>query len=255
MARKVESRRIEELEALLALHERTAAFLPVYLYAARIENGSIIPEFYSPVAERITGYAREEFLRDAWFWLKIIYPEDRSTVEEALKDGFNREHEVCEYRIIRKDGHVRWVRDQLCVSFDAAGQATGYYGMVEDITERKAMDAQLEQQRVQLAEALESLRSAQDQIVRNERKMAMVQLAGTLMHEINNPLTVVLGYAQMLTRDGATPPSMLPMLKTIEEMSLRIGDILKQLDSLEDSVVEFGGAHILDLRKKDSGRE
>jgi PAS domain S-box-containing protein len=363
--------KLAELATSLERYERTAAFLPVYLYAARIEDGRIIPEFYSPVVERITGYPREEFLRDPWFWLKLVLPQDRPRIDEALKDDFRREHEISEYRIVRKDGAVRWVRDQLRVSFDEKGEPNGYYGTVEDITERKEMEAQLaaseqryrdlvetaddiiyqqneeglitsinaagerffgfpreqmigqrwsqllargaarmqpsmrmlreqiqqtgmaraivtfpardnkeeailefrlslmrageravglcgvgrditilEQQRAQLADAFLQLESAQAQLVQNERMIAMAQLAGALMHEINNPLSVILGYAQLLPQMGKLPEPVIERLSKIEEMSLRISEIIKQLDGLEDSIVEFGGAKIINLHRQ-----
>ncbi|MEW6736125.1 MAG: PAS domain S-box protein [Acidobacteriota bacterium] len=367
MAKTTDKRRPIEVEALLSRYERTAAFLPVYIYAARIENGQIIPEFYSTVVERITGYSYQEFLKDPWFWLSMVYWEDRPLLDDALKEGFQHEYEVSEYRIVRKDGTVRWVRDQLRVSFNEQDQPTGYYGTVEDITERKQIEAELaaseqryrdlvesaddiickqdacgvitsinaagerffgyprnkligkrwsdllaqfsaqsqpeetllheeltakgnacatiklrsatgketvfdfkftlikqavktlglcgvgrditliEQQRSQLAQAYLQLKNAQQQIVRTERMVAMAQLAGTLMHEINNPLAVILGYAQMLSQANDLPASMVTQLQKIEEMTLRISETLEQLDSLEDNIVDFGGAKLIDL--------
>lgn len=366
---KARKSKTAEIAEALARYERTTAFLPLYIYAASRKNGEIIPEFYSPVVERITGYAREQFLSDPWFWFTLVYEEDKPIVEEAIKIGLTQEHEATEYRIVRKDGAIRWVHDQMRVTFDKYGEPDGYYGTVEDITARKEIEAELasseeryrmlveraddiiylldengkitsvntagerffaipreqiigldwaaflarfgailkpdaaglkeelrsgsarvmveftasevrdaaifefrltasrhskpkticgvgrditllEKQRQELADAYLQLSQMQHQIVRSERMVAMAQMASTLMHEINNPLAVMLGYAEMLPQIHDLPVALLNPLRKIEENALRISEIIKQLSNFDDILVDFGGTKIVDLHRE-----
>ena len=83
--------------------------LPGMIYQHRNEPGWPL-ELIRGACERLTGYARTEFLEDVGLAERIIHPDDReyvrSETESALTEGHSYE---LIYRIIRKDGAVRWV--------------------------------------------------------------------------------------------------------------------------------------------------
>ena len=66
--------------------------------------------YISPSCERISGYRRDEFIADPELLTKIVFPEDRATFASHLKENcaLLSAHEM-EFRIIRKDGEIRWV--------------------------------------------------------------------------------------------------------------------------------------------------
>lgn len=80
----------------------------------------------------------------------------------------------------------------------------------------------------ELKAKIEELRSAQDQLIHSARLAAVGELAGHIAHEINNPLTGVLGYASLLI-DTEVDSGRRDQLKTIEEEALRAREIVKKL--------------------------
>jgi PAS domain S-box-containing protein/putative nucleotidyltransferase with HDIG domain len=97
----------------------------------------------------ISGLDGEAALGDGW--LAAVHPEDR----QALADGWqqaslHRQPSTAEYRFIRPDGSVRWVRGQAVPETDAEGNVLGYVGAITDVTEEKAAEAALQDRLVQL---------------------------------------------------------------------------------------------------------
>ncbi len=93
------------------------------------------------VSENITqfGYTPEEFLSGAVPYASLVHPDDlqRITreVSEYSTDGVDRFQQ--EYRILTKDGQIRWTDDQTVIERNAMGVITHYQGVVMDVTERK----------------------------------------------------------------------------------------------------------------------
>ena len=96
--------------------------------------------YASPAVTTITGYSPQEFLmqsrRPGWHWSHAVHPQDRARVvgEDArsIADG---ESFQMEYRYIRKDGSVAWVRDIAVPIRDASGVITNWMGVLLDITD------------------------------------------------------------------------------------------------------------------------
>ncbi len=89
-----------------------------------------------------------------------------------------------------------------------------------------------------------------DKTVRQERLKAIKETAATVNHEINNPLTAVLGNIQLLLmRSDELDESLLRKLKIVEESALRIRDVTRKLMNItSDSVTEYiPGSKMLDL--------
>jgi PAS domain S-box-containing protein len=85
------------------------------------------------------GYSSEEFLNGSIPFASIIHPEDLERVGREVQTysakGVERFQQ--EYRIITKDGQIRWVDDRTVVERNAEGRITHYQGILVDITERK----------------------------------------------------------------------------------------------------------------------
>lgn len=90
-----------------------------------------------------------------------------------------------------------------------------------------------------------------------ERLNAIAQIGLSVRHEINNPLTVVCGQAQILLQKQNLPPDVVKRVKVIYEMGLRISEIVKELDQVQDKTQEYvPGEKMIELRssKKSSDR-
>lgn len=94
--------------------------------------------YASPSCRRITGYEAAEFFSYPGLFLSIVHSDDlsrfKSHLEEVKKKKATGE---IEFRIIRKDGVVRWIGNVCQPVFDDAGNFLGIRGSHRDITKRK----------------------------------------------------------------------------------------------------------------------
>ncbi|KFB78229.1 PAS domain S-box protein [Candidatus Accumulibacter cognatus] len=118
---------------------------PTTLYALRFIDGVPRAQQVSANVERISGYTVAEALQDGW-WEAGLHPDDRAAALRfsASCGGIT----VHEYRFAHKEGHYLWIRDELRLIRDAAGQAVEIVGAWTDIsTARQAMLALQESER------------------------------------------------------------------------------------------------------------
>lgn len=104
-----------------------------------ILSGALV---WSETIEPMFGFRRGEFDKTYDAFLDCVHPEDRKSVTHAV-DACIEEGEdyATEHRIIWPDGTVRWVSETGDVIRDKGGQAIRMLGIVQDITERKAMES------------------------------------------------------------------------------------------------------------------
>jgi PAS domain S-box-containing protein len=101
--------------------------------------------FVSDEIYQIFGVAADQFDPNPETFLNSVHSDDRRLVEEALYEAlYHRKPYSIDYRIVRPDGEIRSVHGQAKVSFDRAGQPLKIIGTIQDITERKRLEAQLE---------------------------------------------------------------------------------------------------------------
>jgi len=96
---------------------------------------------------------------------------------------------------VDKDGNQTWLLTTKAPLRDHQGIITGIVGINHDITQRKRTEQQLANYTEHLEEMVEErtreLREAQEQLVRQERLAMLGQLAGSIGHELRNPLGVI----------------------------------------------------------------
>ncbi len=92
------------------------------------------------------GYTREELLSGDISFSSIVYPGDLARVAEEVRRntdlGLDRFEQI--YRIVNRDGSIRWVDDRTKVIRDGEGRVVEYQGVLFDITDRKRAEANLE---------------------------------------------------------------------------------------------------------------
>lgn len=139
------------------------------------------PLRWSDEVFRIFGYEPGEIEVTAENFFGAVHPDDRDRIlaatHAALDDG--APYDV-DHRVIRPDGSVRIVREASEIQRDAAGRPIRMIGTVQDITDQRATESQL---------------------VSQDRLASVGQLAASVAHEINNPLTAVLANLEMLERE------------------------------------------------------
>lgn len=130
----------------------------------------------------LTGYLVEEW-EDIGGWETVIYPEDSRMMRGRLEALLAGESDVREFRIVRKDGEVRWLRVHARPVTGPDGSLI-VYGAASDITEAKL----LEVERARYAEELR--RSNRD----------LEQFAAVASHDLQEPLRMVTAYLELLER-------------------------------------------------------
>lgn len=98
-------------------------------------------------------------------------------------------------------------------------------------------------------------RAAEDALARAQWLAGIGETALALQHEINNPLTALLGNVSLLTSGLADPTEEREFIRVIAEQGTRIGAVVKRLASLRDprSVEYVHGSRMLDLSGNGSG--
>ena len=107
--------------------------------------------YISPRVEELTGFTPEEWLADPNIWSEHIHPEDRERIAEADHRSHQMgEHFQDEYRFVRRDGQVIWLKEDTNLICDAAGNPLYWQGILFDITKDKEYETALQRQLIQL---------------------------------------------------------------------------------------------------------
>jgi PAS domain S-box-containing protein len=107
-------------------------------------NGNYL--YASPSCERIYGYNSSEFISDPSLLRRVVHPEDLARFDEHLLtvETAHTHGEVL-FRIVRKDGGIRWIEHACQPVFDEQGHYLGVRSSNRDVTERKQVDAALKE--------------------------------------------------------------------------------------------------------------
>jgi PAS domain S-box-containing protein len=114
--------------------------VPVTVYIDRLDDISS-NVFMSPQLEAVLGYSAEEWASDREHFLKVVHPDDRERVlTEHKRTRETGDMFSMEYRMVARDGTVRWFLDEARVIRDETGQPMFHHGFLLDITERKELE-------------------------------------------------------------------------------------------------------------------
>jgi len=195
-----------------------------YAYAYQVApDGSATLEWVTDAFTRITEYSREAMeVYDQW--AAIVHPDDWAIAEQHSQRLLAGQTDVSEYRIRAKDGRMLWMRLYGRPLWDATqARVVRIYGAVQDITQIKQLEQQLNQ-----AQKME----------------AIGQLAGGIAHDFNNLLTVIQGNAELLL-DPDTP------IGELHENAVQIHDTAKRAAALTRQLLAFSRQQVLKPRLLD----
>lgn len=99
--------------------------------------------YINTATEKVFDRSIIEFIQNLNLWQEIIHPEDRERVEQADRALYTTGKQDIEYRILWKNGEVRWVRVRSRLVCDADGNPLRVDGITTDITERQRIQEQL----------------------------------------------------------------------------------------------------------------
>lgn len=156
--------------------------LPAVIWIERSRDRKVM--YLSPSFERVYGMSAAEALRSSAKWLERVHPEDRERLEEAIQSG-RAGTEFHEYRIIKPERSVAWIRSRMLPVTDDDGKIHRYVGFAEDVTERKAAEQQIDNHRQRLQDA--------------DKLISLGILVSGVAHEINNPNHTMLSNATIIS--------------------------------------------------------
>jgi PAS domain S-box-containing protein len=101
--------------------------------------------FISDSIEQLTGYPASDFVGSrVRSCASVIHPDDRALCERVTQDAVANRRSYClEYRVLHKDGSVRWASERTQPIYDDSGRPLYIDGVIFDITERKNAEAAL----------------------------------------------------------------------------------------------------------------
>jgi PAS domain S-box-containing protein len=169
--------------------------------------------FVSPRSQEVLGYTPDEMMGGQFG--SMIRPEDLPRVREAFADLINarKSSVTLEYGGHHRDGSKRAVTTSACPLSDASGHIIGVVASTRDLTEHRRLE---------------------QQIAQSEKLAAMGRMIAGVAHELNNPLTVILGASDL---SGATQgdPTTRRHFELIHQQARRTADIVQNLLSFSRS--------------------
>jgi PAS domain S-box-containing protein len=169
----------------------------------------------------IVGYSREELLQKTY--RDLTHPDDLATGIEsfaALMRGDLASYAL-EKRYVRKDGAPVWVELFISLQRDAVGAPAYAIAVIQDISERKELEAELRR----AIEAAEAANQAKDEFLAN------------VSHEIRTPMNAILGMTE-LALDTPLTDDQRQCLKTVKSGADNLLGIINDL--LDFSKIEAG---------------
>lgn len=148
--------------------------------------------YVSPQIEKMLGFSSTEWLSEPDLWVQRLHPDDRMRVLEEVYDVFeNGKRFRTEYRLLARDGHIVWVRDEAAVAHDETGKPCFIQGIMVDISDLLRTEEALHESEVKFRTIFE----------RTAVGIALVDMEGRFM-ESNPALQEMLGYRrkELLTK-------------------------------------------------------
>ncbi|MBX3271209.1 MAG: response regulator [Sandaracinaceae bacterium] len=201
------------------------AAVDAIVWEGRVEGDLVEFHFVSDRADAILGFPAARWYEPG-FWRSRIHDEDRDAVCAECAEAVARgEDHRLEYRMIAADGRVVWLRDIVRVFSGGVCR-----GLMIDVTERKALDAER--------------RRIREQLVSSQKLESLGLLAGGIAHDFNNLLTAIIGNASLLLLRLAADS---PHRRLVEEIDLAAD----RATALTRQILAYSGKGALELRRFD----
>ena len=183
-------------------------------------------EFVSDNVNDLLGYKSEDFTSGKISYAEVVHPQDLERVGEEVaifsEEKGREEFAHKPYRVIAKKGEIKWVDDMTFIRRDRNGNITHYEGIVLDISERVRTEHEKE--------------SLQDKLQRSQKMESLGLLAGGVAHDLNNVLSGIVSYPELLLMDLPKDSKLRKPIEIINESGHRAAAIVQDLLTLARGV-------------------
>jgi len=184
--------------------------------------------YSNPAVKDVMGYEPDEIVGKKYFY-DFFHPDVREELKNkafavlAKKEIFRNFININ----VHKNGNIVILETNGSPAIDINGNFKGYRGADNDITDSRRAEEELRA-------AYDQLKETQNQLVQSAKMASVGQLAGSIAHEINNPLTGVLNNIQLVKlmdqqKKDLGIPEIRDILDAIEESALRCKNITQSL--------------------------
>lgn len=207
---------LDRLESSMKEREKAQKdlFLREEAYRKLVENANDaiyiiqdnIIKFSNKVTESITGYSAEEL---SMFPVSdLVHQEDKEFIEDRIRRRLEGENlsPTVSFRILHKNGQVLFVEvNSVLIEWQ---ERPAIISFLRDLTEEKNL---------------------RDQLVQSQKMDSIGRLAGGVAHDLNNLLTPILGYAELLSRAVLPAEKQQSAIEQITNAGKRARDLVRQL--------------------------
>ncbi|MFQ6094007.1 MAG: PAS domain S-box protein, partial [bacterium] len=158
--------------------------------------------------EELFGYTQEETNAPEFNFMNLVASQSRALIEERVKKVERDEPVSPQYEFTALSRNGKEIEVETSVSYVKYKGGIATQGILRDITERKRL---------------------QEQLLQSEKMSALGQLISGVAHELNNPMTGVLGYAQLLLTSPDLPEKAKQSLEKINQEAERARKIVQNL--------------------------
>jgi two-component system, NtrC family, sensor kinase len=212
--------KITEFESLKEFHENIVESINIGVFAVDLEDRI---ESWNTQMEGMYSKSRTEVLQQP---ISAVLPPDFVARFNSVRDEHGT-HTLYKFRLMLPNGNVRVANIAIAPLVTRNFVAVGRIILVDDITDRIQLEAQLTQ-----AEKLSSIGL----------------LAAGVAHEVNTPLAVISSYTQMLSKHMRDDERLAPVLEKITQQTFRASEIVNGLLNFSrTSGAEFASLNLNEL--------
>jgi PAS domain S-box-containing protein len=189
------------------------------------------------------GYTPEELLSGELTYSSIVYPRDlgKLTTKREEYAAAGKGQWFQEYRIVTREGDIRWIIDETVCERNEAGEITHYEGVIIDVTERRKAEEKLILQQMQLRELNSTLeervrvevaknREKDVMLIQQNRQAALGEILDHIAHQWKQPLNAISLITYLLKDNGSLQ---------MEEVNKTADKILGQVDHMSQTMNVF----------------
>jgi len=178
--------------------------------------------YFSPSVTRMRGYSVEEAMAQSIE--ESMPPASLDIALKAITEELEQHNKgqkpqdrskKVEVELYCKDGSTVWTEIDANFIYKADGQPQGIIGVIRDITERR--------------QAEKTLRESKEKLVRSKKMESLGLLAGGVAHDLNNVLSGIVSYPELILMDLPEDSKFRKPIETIRESGHRAAEIVQDL--------------------------